>query len=1754
MDALVQRLVQNPHDQDAILHAHSAGQQDPRSYAMLLEKVGTATADPALASHWLTEAANVWVLSLNDAHRAARALMIAIDRDPTQPAPAERLAELYREKGDAKALAALLERRAKALAPLAQRDPAMRPAVAGIHEELGRLFAEPPLSNPARAIESYRRALDYDPSSQYAIYAIREACKASGQIAEAIPYYAMEQALVTDPERRVSLYADEADARRSIGDFVGALRALDKARQVDPGDPALKQQLATLVLDSVRDDKPLDDVWKSTGTQLFIELAEEYAGEHGYAYSTCALEIEPGHDRAMQLAIYYGEQLGRLEEVAPYAASYVRSNPAGALARDATRVAGDSPPRAPMPSTRGAVATASAVVSRGGGRIAPAADRTLDDLDGVEEEDAEPEADPDETEALLAKAAQLAAKNRRNEAAGVYRDVLKGDATNRDALQFLQTHYRQARKYGDLRDVLLRASKSPEADVESRVSWLREVAGLCESQIRDFETAIQAWQQLLTIDPEETEAREQLRRLLERANRWDDLAAMLEREAEQESDVEVRISLEKQLAKLHETKRKDLTSAGQAWARIAALTPEDDVAVATAVKFLEKADRLDLAAQVIADCVGSITDENSRGALYKRLGELRRGAGDLVGAGDAFSEAARISSEVSGWEAAEQAYSTAEAWAQAAVTANERAQLAKTPRQQAALYAVEADYLLRAGDTEAAIGRLDQALDADPTNDETASTLEQHLMAADRIQDVSQLLLRRAEKHPERPARVALRKRAAGIQRESLGDAAGARDSLALVLDDGDDAEALSLLATDSEDRGEYGESVEYLSRLGRVTPERHEQAAVGLRQARLLAEGVKDIDAAVDQYRRVLDELDPGSVEALAAIAMLEEQRGRFTEAAEALENQLERTEVPEQRVELANRLADLYENQLEDPRAALRSLNVVIAADPDDFQAVQRIIELAERLEEWAVVAEHTARLVEVEGDDQEVSRMTRHLAEVLSDRLNRGDDALSALAAVGDQGDVECREAFVELGDRLDKKKTVATKLVEWFGHAPPSQTRDGQLHGAFDRFVEVGADAEAASVAKELARLRAAKPELAERLEAVAVRQRDLDALSIAQDLVVKGLSGPARAEEMVRQAEVLVTAGVEPSDAVLHGEQALTSVAPQSAEPLLARLANLLTDPTQVVDLYERQIGRCKAPPDRLAALARAAQVAAERDALDRARGFFDTALAAGAQDDVLESLEEMARRTDEEKHSTALRTILAEAFAAGGQGTRDGGRTRAALLRRAALLSFHELGDRERAFGWLGDAIVTHVDDAGLDTLEELASDIGEPERCEAMLSRALGEVFDGPLVRKLLGRRATVRSDLLNNKPGAAEDLKRLHELAPSDADVMEKLSALYTELADYRGMVQLYEDQILRGRDQSQRAELARKVARLWEETLDDAREAADAWRRVLRMKAGDAEAAAGLERAKANMLKRASQDGEGAILRSDAPLPERLSTVQTPVAPAPEPLAPEASELEAAQEARAEDPTPNEEANANTDATEAQAESARQAPEKPAKGKRKKGRKAQASDAALESDSPSPVESPIPPRSRDEEETLAAPLADVLKAAAETAEPAPEPSRSSVPPPLPTPPAPPAEADMAASIPRGANGRASAAEGDGDIEVDMSALEEPGPPARTTPPPLPPGPGMRAPRTPPPPPRSLSGSPLAPPMPPSMRGSKPPPPPSMRASRSPAPPPRGAPAPAKFTDFDERPSDSTEVRQPELPVPEDDGEEIADDELFE
>lgn len=1497
IETLVRRLVENPHDQAAITQAHRSGQSDPRVYAGLLERVGKDTKDASLACHWYTEAANVWMTSLGDAHQAARALMSAIERDPADPTPAERLASLYRDKGDVRALVALLERRARALAPLVRTNPELRATVVEIHEELGRAWTEPPLVNPTKALDNYSRAIEYDPKSQYSIYATRELLKAGGRYGEAIPYFEMERVLSADPARRLALYLDEAEVCKLAGEEELAATALRNALALEPGDAALRQQFGTAVLELVRSGRHLEPALRREAADMFVMLAEEFA-EHALPYSLCALEMLPAHDRALQLALHYGRELGTLSEVAPFAAAYVASNPMGPFASEARAVAGDTVART-APGTNGTTTQSGAGSSRPAGRArrssstrpsssAPGPDADVDgplgddsegsgfDLSaGAGELDEEEQALAVLSEAagrgtesaigsnvsapvreLLQAAASLIQKNRRNEAAQKYKDVLAIEPAQPVAIEYLQTFLRRTRRFSELRSLLLAAASVDGVTYQQRASWLREVASLSEGQLQDLEGALEAWRRLSELGAGD-ESAGQLRRLLERAGRWGEVAELLRGQAEQQSDLEARIAIEKDLARLHQTKLEDPIAAGEAWARIAGLTPGDDVAIDTAVKLFESGERHDLAIAVITDNIHGVEDPTAKVELLTRLGTLRLDSGDASGAAQAYADAASVSSDLDLWELAETSYLQAGQLENAVKANSERVRLlADQPARQASLLVKASRYLADAGDQGRALQNLYRATELDPMNDEYADAVEKELVQSRRNAELPAFLLERAARITDTQKRVALRKRAAKYQSHELGDFDAARRSYELVLQETDDAEALSLLADDAEGRGDASTAVGYLRRLINLRDESR-RVPLLLREAHLRHKGLTDLDGAARSYETILRELDPKNLDALAALAELEIQRGKPDKAAEALERQLELATSAEHKADLGVRLADLYEHELNDTEGALRVLQIVHATDPNDFDAVQRICELAERSENWGLLARHLQSLITIEGDEEEVSVMTRRLAAVLHERLERSDEALKYLEVIADRGDEACRQQYVSLADDLKKPVLAAEKLVQWYAPETGSPRRAHALHGAFTRLVAAGDDEKIIVVAKELARTRSADVDIAEPLERVAVKTRDLDVLHTALELKVRDLSGVARAEEMVRQAEVLVATGLEPSMAIVHGERALTSVAPDRVEPLLQRLAALANSVEHKIDVYERQTDRCKGAIERLFALSRAAQVASEQGDLKRARQFFDEALNDGVPEGGLEILEKAARASDAGRgnRDTTLRVVLADALAAGGQGPGVSATARSALLCRAALLAHRDLGAHEKAFAWLADALVTHVDAAVLQSLNELALDLGDHGQAEGVLTAALEEVFDVPSVRQLLQARAALRKSRLNNPAGAAEDLKRLHELAPGDEAILRQLEALYAELGDYRGLVQLYENQILRGRDPNARAELARRVALIWRDKLKDARETADAWRRVLRMKPGDAEAKEGVLLAKRAMPYRRS-----------------------------------------------------------------------------------------------------------------------------------------------------------------------------------------------------------------------------------------------------------------------------------------------------------
>jgi tetratricopeptide (TPR) repeat protein len=699
-----------------------------------------------------------------------------------------------------------------------------------------------------------------------------------------------------------------------------------------------------------------------------------------------------------------------------------------------------------------------------------------------------------------------------------------------------------------------------------------------------------------------------------------------------------------------------------------------------------------------------------------------------------------------------------------------------------------------------------------------------------------------------------MRRRAANLYARQLSDKESARKTWEKVLEDGDDREALEYLVEDAIERLEFTEATTLLRRLSNTVVAADERAMIALREAELLTERLGNVDAALARYEEILTGVDSTCRPALQAIVRLQELREAPAEAAGALERELELVSERAERAEIGRHLARLYE-VLDDSKSAIRALEVVHEADSVDLDVLERLCNLCEKTAQWGRVAELLVERLELEVFEGDAATLTCKLANVLATKLDRGVEALAALSEMADQGDATVRAAYVELGDGLGWKGLVATKLVDWWFDASPGGPRTAHLRGAFDRFVEVGRDHDAMRLGAELARAEGADRTLADPLEQLAVRLNDLEAMSIAHGLLVRGLRGPERAEEMVRQSEVRLEAGAPRREALEHGESALTSIPPDAAEPLLRRLATIAGSGDEIVDLYERQVSRTKPPSDRVAALARAAQVAATHGRMDRARAFFELALSGSPNDHTVSTLERTAREADERAGGDAVRRALCQAFADQGSGV--GGRRAGALLRRAAAMAQSELHDVEQAFTWLAQALIDHADERTLDALERLAVDVGEPRRADAALSSALSEVLDVALVRRLLSRRARIRREYLGDNAGAAADLKELHELSPTDRAVTDELLALLTSLADHRGVVQVHEGVMLRAKDGKERAGLAREVARMWEEQIRDPREAADAWRRVLRMKQGDAEATAGLQRAKADMLKRDSEE---------------------------------------------------------------------------------------------------------------------------------------------------------------------------------------------------------------------------------------------------------------------------------------------------------
>ncbi len=1291
--ALARRLIDNPQDAEALAAARRLGLRDAGTYALLLEKVGHGSTDRRTASHWFTEAAAVWSTTLGDTRRTESVLRESLRADPWNERAAEWLARMLEVTADPDGLLATLEGRAAACANRTDEvEDGVRRA-ADIFLYLGHRLNSGPFARADRALGAYERAIALDPANREAIRAARGLYAVAGRWPEVAASFEKERALLHKRADKLQSYREEATLLRSLGDSNGAIRALRYALSMHPNDLVLAEELANAILGRLKAGEAVTRTERLEAAQLFVSLAETYDGEMALAHVLNALRANPGNDVAIDLAFKLAIALGHQAMLSPFAVAYLGENPKG---KHAVRVRLDL---AGMHETAGRIDDAIKVLAPierdnmdAAAKITSLMQRTGRVDDVVARMDAHAASlPPMARQGILLEAARLLDKNDRTEAAiAHYEQLLAIHPAHPEALDKVASHLRARKERGPLRDLLILAAGHASTQPGTRRSMLREAAEL-SLELDDHAKARDILAQLYEENRSDAAVRALYKQVLAKLERWDDVIKILDRQIGAARSAEDVVAVLREHASVHENGRSDRVQAAHSWARIAKLAPEDDEALERAVALYETADCLDEAISLLSAATVRLP-EASRPPALARMAALAEKRGMHQDAAEAVAARAALTNDPRDWHEAERLFTVAGGWLQAADALDHQQEADQPPAQQAATHARKAEYLAKAGETARAIEELERACELDPTADAYWVELEWHCESSENQRRFVAFALGRAERLDDKDCRVSVRRRAARTLRDVLHDAQGALAVQRKVLEDLDDTEALTDLAEDAERRGAHQEACDLLLRLEAALSRPSDQLRLLLRVARIRFDQLGDAQGALALLERALLEVDGASAEALEESVRIRSSQQDWPGVAMVLERAEARSSVPEEKLALELRLADVCEHELSDPARAIEHLRAARGIDVGNRDTQQRLARLHESCGQWKELSEVLASLMAGETDREQLVAQALRRASVLDEKLNLSDDALAVLSDLADAGDAQCRAAYVEVADRAGAQRRSAEKLEEWAASAGDDAGQTGFLRGAFDRYLAYGLLKQASQIAARLAATGLFDADAASRLERAALEARDIEVAQAAQGYLMSGREGADRVQEALRQAEALVAAGADRSQVVLAAEAELSALPPVEMAQLIPRLAELCASAEDRLALYERHVARSGGRSERMAAIAAAASVAARSDLMQRCQRLFAMAVSSATQDEDFLPMEQQTVDADRELGGQAVRKAWAHALAEGASNTRMAADRRAELLRRAGRIAYRELGDPAQAFDWFNEATFVRLE------------------------------------------------------------------------------------------------------------------------------------------------------------------------------------------------------------------------------------------------------------------------------------------------------------------------------------------------------------------------------------------------------------------------------------------------------------------------------
>lgn len=1011
---------------------------------------------------------------------------------------------------------------------------------------------------------------------------------------------------------------------------------------------------------------------------------------------------------------------------------------------------------------------------------------------------------------------------------------------------------------------VLSASMQWEQDPEKRKAVFHRIARMQSSAIEDHDGAFNTLESALREFPEDQDLLSQIYREAEVANRWIDLAQLLDELADEVANPEIAVDYRTRVAVLRREHLGDVEGAADAWRQVLDAEPNDSAALDALDTIYQDAQEWPELVEIVQRKADLAEGEQAQELHFRAASlyenqlddvdeaiEVLRGITLVDPANSrALNELERLYEQGGRWEDLVETY-------EAKIAATNDAQTRRDLHMQRGLVLAQG-----LEDDDRAADAYRAALELVPGDREALDALDETLVRTENY-DALQEVLKQKLAHASDDETLDLMWRRATLRENELADLEGALQDYAHILGKSPAHEG-SINALESMiERGDavseaakvldaIYRNAELWSEVARLNVVRLEQAFEPEERRALLVENtdlyqhkLEDDASAFASLRQAFeeapDENDPQRLEQLS------ERLENWEELAEVYDQARDDAPEASTRRDVGVRLARVREERLDDIQGAIEAYVRVQEEQPQDKEALEALDRLYQQTGQWETLVEVLRQRIDASDNEAARNGLRLRQANVLQEFIDDGPEAIrvyqEVLNADADNNDaIAALEGMAATGTEVEEIASILDPIYRsreaWSELVALYEVRAEHADSPDDRYAYL----------VEMARLQSSElqdPAAALQSWARALVERPSDAtardaiedLAAENDLWQDAFEGYSnvlyadpdeddRAEIARRMANVAYTHLQDEGSAENAWLTAL-EVQPEDATSL-----------ESLDQLYVSQ----ERWPELSEILARRREVVFESDVLSeltvRHARLFQNELEdiGAAQNTWVEALD---LKPDNHEALKALEAIyletenweaLYENFEQQLQLSSDS-QERSLLLRQMAQLNEAALGRPEEAVDcWNRLLAETPGDRDALLALATLHHGADEPmELVETY--RKLIETSQSDDERADLYRRiASIQSWQLENDFEGVENWKHVLAIYPEDSEALAGLRILYERMGDEASLAQNYERQIeLQQLEEDELPAVYERLGGIYSDILSDNAKAIGAWTEV-------------------------------------------------------------------------------------------------------------------------------------------------------------------------------------------------------------------------------------------------------------------------------------------------------------------------------------